>query len=265
MLLEQLCQIGFSENEARVYLELLKLGAQPVSVLAKKVGLNRTTTYSILRTLEEKGIVSSYMSRNIKFFCANDPNSLVGYVDRKCQVFDYYRSQILTSIPKFRCLSEGYDFKQPVVTYFEGVEGAKSAIYDALTARGTFRAYLSLGKWFEHNLKSFLIDYKNFRITNTKVPLRAIVPDTKEVRAFFNDNYNKDDGLTQVLYIPAELSGNLFENEMRIYNNKVSMVHMEKGNEYGVVIASREISEMHKMIFDMAWKGFEMHNEVQKF
>lgn len=265
MLIEQLCQIGFTENEAKVYIELLKLGSQAVSVVAKKISLNRTTTYSILRTLEEKGIVSSYVNKNIKFFSANDPNTLVGYVDRKCQIFDYYRSQLLVSIPKFRCLNGGCDFKQPIVSYFEGIEGVKSVLYDTLSARDVFRAYLSLGKWFDHGLRNFLLEYKNFRIADKRVKLKAIVPDTADVRAFFNENYDKEDGMTQVLYLPAEMEGKFCENEMRIYNNKVSMVHMDKGSEYGVVIASREIAEMHKMIFDMAWKGFEMHNDVQKF
>jgi len=52
----------------------------------------------------------------------------------------------------------------------------------------------------------------------------------------------------------------MFDNEMNIYNDKVALIHLDKGKEYGVIIESKEIADMHRMIFDMAWKGFESKN-----
>lgn len=254
MLEEKLSQIGFSRNECKIYLELLTIGSQPVSIVAKRIGFNRTTAYSILRSLEKKGLVSSYVNRGMKFFVANDPNCLIGYVDRKCKVYDYYRSELLSIIPKFRSLVGMYSFKKPIVSYYDGVEGVKHVMYDALSAKGDCSAYLCLHKWFKSGMRDFLLEYKDFRIATKKISLKAIVPDAIEVRAFFNENYDKDDRLTDVRYFAGDCE-DIFENEMNIYDDKVAIIHLDRGQEYGVVIQSKEICLMQKGIFQMVWNG----------
>ncbi|MFA7685667.1 MAG: helix-turn-helix domain-containing protein, partial [Candidatus Gracilibacteria bacterium] len=193
MLDNSLCQIGFTKGETRIYLELSRIGSQAVSVIAKKIGLNRTTVYSILKSLEKKGVVSSFRNNGIKYFSANDPNSLIGYMDRKCQTFDYYRSELLTLIPQFRDICGQYSFSPPLVSYFDGVEGVRYVMHDTLIADGSYCAFLSLHKFLDYGFENLLI--------NKKVKLRAIVPDTKEVRTFFKKNYSNNPELTEILYV----------------------------------------------------------------
>jgi sugar-specific transcriptional regulator TrmB len=258
MLDNSLCQIGFTKSEAKVYLELSRIGSQAVSVVAKKIGLNRTTTYSILKSLEKKGVVSSFRNNGIKYFSANDPNSLIGYVDRKCQTFGYYRSELLTLIPSFRSICGQYSFSPPLVSYFDGVEGVKHVMYDALNADGSYCAFLSLHRFLDYGFEDFLIHYKNSRIINKKVKLRAIVPDTPKVRAFFNKNYSKTSDLTEILYVKNPGLIRMFRNQVNIYNNKISIIHLEKGEEYGVIIESKEVADMQRVIFELAWMGCKL-------
>lgn len=255
MLDKSLCQIGFTKSEAAIYLELSKIGPQAVSVIAKRISLNRTTTYSILKSLEKKGMISSVRINGIKYFSANDPNCLVGYVDRQCQTFDYYRSELLNLVPKFRGLRSEYTFAPPLVSYFEGVEGVKHVVNDALNAEGSYCAFLSLHKFLQHGMEDFLIQYKNKRIMDKKVGLKAIVPDSKEVRAFFNKNYDKSMMFTEVLFVKNIELLKMFENQVSVYNNRVSIVHVDVGEEYGVIIESKEVADMQRAIFELAWKG----------
>lgn len=256
-LLESLYQIGFTKNEARVYLELLKMGPQAVSIIARKSDLNRTTTYSVLKALEKKGLVCNYNNDAIGNFVANDPNSLVGYIDRKCHTYHYYRERMLGIIPRFREMIGNYDFHKPIVTYFEGIEGVKRVMHDALNTKGEFRAYLCIEKWIRAGLKEFLVEYKNTRIMRKKVPLIAIAADLPEVRAFFDKHYNPGDGMTKVLYLKPEVLPGMFEDEINIYDDKVSILHLDQGSEYGVIIESKDIAGMHRAIFDLAWSGGE--------
>ncbi len=260
MLKDQLCQIGFTENESVVYLELLKLGPQAASTIAKKTLLNRTTTYSILKAIEKKGVVSSCINNNIRIYHANDPNCLIGYLDQQCQVFDYYKTELLASIPKYRSLVSDYKFEKPVVSYFDGVEGVKYVMNDALNTEDVTRAYCPLPKWLGSGLKNFLLEYKDIRIMNKKVALRAITPDTVEVRAFFKNNYDAKNIMTKFLFVDESMYPGFFENEMSIYDDKVAIMHLDKGEEYGVLIQDPQVSAMHKIIFDMAWSGFELKN-----
>jgi len=89
MLEEKLSKIGFNKKETKVYLELLKIGPQPVSIIAKRLFYNRTSTYSILRGLEKKGVVSNYKNYNLKIFVASDPNALIAYLDSQSKTFEY--------------------------------------------------------------------------------------------------------------------------------------------------------------------------------
>ncbi|PIR54798.1 hypothetical protein COU74_03565 [Candidatus Peregrinibacteria bacterium CG10_big_fil_rev_8_21_14_0_10_36_19] len=261
MLSEKLKQIGFTENESNVYLELLRVGPQAVSVVAKMSGLNRTTTYSVLKSLMRKGIISFHCNGSVKYYAASDPNSLVAYLDSKCKTYEYYKGQVLNFIPKFRALKGDSVLRKPVVSYFDGLEGVKHVMYDALDAVCDFRACLAFPKWFESGLKDFLIEYKEIRITGKKLKLRAMTPDTQEVRAFFDENYDASSPITDFLFVDAGMYESMFEVEVNIYDNKVSMINLDKGFEYGVIIESKEFAEMQKMMFDMAWIGLKKKND----
>lgn len=257
MLEENLVQIGFSRKEAKVYLELLKLGPQAVSVIAKRINVNRTTAYSVIKSLVKKGVVSQHSNGTLNYFVASDPNALAGFLDRKSKTYEYYRDQIMTLLPKFRGLLPSHCPKRPVVSFFDGIEGVKRVMNDALNAEGEFRSCLALEKWFKSDFSDFLIKYKNIRIKNKKVPLKAMAPDAPEVRAFFNANYDKNSSLTEVLYVdPLEFSS-LFEMEFNVYNDRVAIISLDKGCEYAVIIESKLIADMQKMMFDAAWSKFK--------
>ncbi|MEK7632871.1 MAG: helix-turn-helix domain-containing protein [Patescibacteria group bacterium] len=51
--------IGFTKNEAGVYVALLELGRGTVAKIAERAGINRTTGYNLLSTLVQRGMVSS--------------------------------------------------------------------------------------------------------------------------------------------------------------------------------------------------------------
>jgi len=252
MLQEYLCQIGFTGNESKVYMELLRIGSHPVTLLAKSLVMNRTSVWSILKSLEQKGVVSSYASRKIKYFVANDPNFLIGYLDRKCRVFDYYREKLMSVIPQFRGVSDNFVFHKPVVSFFDGLEGVKHVLYDFLKANCEKRGYISLDKYFltDNNFSDFFSDALKRK---TSKSFRMILPNFDEIKKIFNFK-NKN---VEVLCLDKADFGKLFENEIVIYDNRVCIINLQKGAEYGIVIESPKVSDMHKMIFDMVWNSIQ--------
>ena len=76
MLQKDLQKIGLSEAESKVYLAALELGETNIGRLAKKSGIKRTTTYLVVDTLKEKGLLSSLKKKNKVFFYADDPRAL---------------------------------------------------------------------------------------------------------------------------------------------------------------------------------------------
>lgn len=252
MLQEYLGQIGFTGNESRVYLELLQIGARPVSLLAKRLLMNRTSVWSTLKTLEQKGVISSYSVRKTQYFVANDPNFLIGYVDRKCRAFDYYRDKLISVIPQFRGVSDNFVFHRPVVAFFDGIEGVKQVLYDFFKANCDKRGYISLDKFFleDNNFSDF---FKESLKKKTSKSFKIILPNFDEIRKIFNFK-NKN---VEILCLDKIDFGKLFENEMAIYNDKVCILNLQKGAEYAIVIESQKTADMHKTIFDMVWNSIQ--------
>ncbi len=70
MLIKDLIEFGLSEKEAKIYIALLELEIATVNEIAKKAGVNRSSTYVTLDGLISKGFVSISDDKNIRHYCA---------------------------------------------------------------------------------------------------------------------------------------------------------------------------------------------------
>lgn len=110
-------QFGFTEKEAKVYIVCLELGQAPVSSIARNVGENRVTTYSILKNLVAKGIAQSFVKNRSTFYTVLTPDKVLHNREGKCEYFK-------EKLPEFMALADKYDNK-PKVQFYEGLEGLK--------------------------------------------------------------------------------------------------------------------------------------------
>jgi len=65
--IEGLTDFGLTKDEAEAYVFLLRAGARPAGVAARKLKINRMKAYRILKALEEKGLVEMIVGRPAKF------------------------------------------------------------------------------------------------------------------------------------------------------------------------------------------------------
>jgi sugar-specific transcriptional regulator TrmB len=63
----KLINFGFSLNEEKVYLACLELGLAPISVIAKKANLKRTTVYEVIKKLAKKGVSELFFEKQYSF------------------------------------------------------------------------------------------------------------------------------------------------------------------------------------------------------
>ena len=80
---EELRKYGLSEKHAKVYISLLRLGPATVNSIAEDCDLVRTSTYDILKSLREEGIVGSMVKNKIIHFEAADPEKLIQIIEGK--------------------------------------------------------------------------------------------------------------------------------------------------------------------------------------
>lgn len=250
MLKKALADVGFTDKEVSVYISLLELGPQPVSVIARKSNLNRSTTYVVLESLLKRGVVSKFTRSDIQHFAATNPESLLAYIERSKKDLEKYHQCIKDLLPHIKSLSNPYTFK-PRVSYYEGIEGVKQVMDDTLNAKGEILCYSALDKWLSGPLGDYIKDYGRRRIFEKKIHLRGLVCDTKIVREYLSKEYPGK--LTKTRLLPKNLS--IFDNEINIYNDKMAIVSIHSEEMFGVIIQSQAIADTQKQIFELAWMG----------
>jgi sugar-specific transcriptional regulator TrmB len=70
-------RLGLTSSQRDIFLYLLEYGQFPAGSLAKRVRLNRTSTYGALNGLIKKGLVSSFMRKKVTYYEALDPEAVV--------------------------------------------------------------------------------------------------------------------------------------------------------------------------------------------
>jgi hypothetical protein len=258
MLKETLCQIGFTRNEAKIYIALVELGPQPANIVAKRADLKRTTVYPMLKNLHKKSLISSFIKNGVKYFTVNNLDNLLEYVDRKKRLLDHHKDFVLDIIPMMEELKSDLS-SQPKVHYFEGVSGVETVISDGLKSKGPILVIASFDEWMDSPLRDFLFSYIN-------IQMRALVKDTERSRCFLKGLCKGTDDVCELMDIKfIKNGGELFDNIVHIYDNKVAIMSPERGFEFGVLIESKEFALTQRSMFELAWKGAMLHNSEIDF
>jgi len=233
-------EIGFSDNEIRIYLELLKLGEATASNLAKKAEVNRTLTYQLLDNLMKRGIVSYVIKNNTKYFKATHPSKLIDFLKEK-------ELNIKKLIPELTNLSTPSE-KNYSVELYEGMEGLKTILNEAV--RINPKEFLD----FTSGMTTIILpDY--YMDNWEKARIKARIP----ARFLFN---NTDIGrkrgqilaklkLSQVKYLP---DGLMSPSHIYVYGDRVAITLWEKDASFGVLIKSQEVANRFREFFNWFWK-----------
>ena len=257
MLNNVLQKIGLSDKDSEAYLACLELGTQPASVIAKKAGLKRPTTYLILEGLLKKGLVSEYTGSNVKYFTAVAPEYLLNYIDKQRRELTSHQRELEEYLPQLQSLSNPYTLN-PKVRFYEGMAGIERVMNDTLTSTEPLRCFSTINTWFERqDTKDYIIWYGKERIKNKKIPLRGIITDNPTSRKYLEDDYSDPDAQHQMSHfrwLPSDISG-VFYNEINIYDNKMAIACLGKNEMLGIIIESESIANTQKSIFEVAWRA----------
>jgi hypothetical protein len=134
------------------------------------------------------------------------------------------------------------------VRFFEGWEGVRMVYEDSLTAKTEILNFANSALVRKY-WPNYDAEYVQKRVAHG-VHLRGIAPsDVAGKRVHGLDKHN----LREIRLVPAKDFD--FNNEVNIYDHKVSIVSFGQGdNLFGVIMESKEVSETQRQIFEMAWR-----------
>lgn len=235
---DTLKNLGLEDKETRAYLALLELGEASILAISQKSGLKRPTTYLIVRSLEEKGLLSRVMRGKKIFFTPQHPQKLVTETELRLK-------ELREVVPQLESL-----FRQksgrPRIMIYEGKEALDRAYDEMFVVKGEV-VFMSTIKF---SLELFPRTFKKFQyITfSEKFRMRELVDESEEGKKYveeFRGPYRT------IRFIPKEFLP--FEIDLGVFGNRILITSVKK-EFFTVSIESDEISRAFKVIFDIMWQ-----------
>ncbi|MBI2110723.1 TrmB family transcriptional regulator [Candidatus Woesearchaeota archaeon] len=231
-------EFGLSENEIKVYLALIKTGESTAQNTAKTAGLPRTTTYHLLESLEQKGLVGFVIKESKKYFQAANPKKLIQALEEKKNI-------IQEIIPELSSISETVKEK-PKVTVYEGLKGIRSILKDVLEEKRTIYHYgdiVSIQEVFSYAFPQYIKER-----VKRKIPIKIICK-KEELHKELLKTAKKE--LREFVFVPENYE---FKSSVFIYANKVAIFNIKREPYYVVVIENEDFYDTQKNLFEIVWK-----------
>lgn len=92
---KNLLELGFNNNEAKIYIALTQLGEAPASQIAKKADLQRTTAISILNKLAIEGYLTLHHYRGVTYYWIESPKAISGVFETKIKIAEELNSLLV--------------------------------------------------------------------------------------------------------------------------------------------------------------------------
>jgi len=124
-------RLGLDNNESATYLALLDLEAVSIRKVASQTGINRGTTYEIIKRLVNQGLVSVRTSGKREYYSAESPEKIYDIIrDRRKSLLQTQKlaGDIIPKLLAHAARPEG----RPIVKYYEDNEGIVTILNDVL-------------------------------------------------------------------------------------------------------------------------------------
>ncbi len=244
-MLTELLKLGLTQEEAKVYLACLEISGGPVSIIARKAGVNRVSCYHTLENLLERRLLSQYNKNGVRCFAPEPPEQVVKLAEERVTI-----AKVL--LPELKSLASSLAFK-PKIRFYEGQDGVEKVFTESLAAEGEILGYTNL-KLVTEFFPSFFRQYTATRLKKG-IKTRYLSPTTVDsVRVL--DPFlppKSDPNLIEILLVNKDQFP--FGNEVLIFNDSVGIVSLNKDELLGLIVESATFARTMKAVFDLAWLG----------
>ena len=235
-------EIGLTNVEIKVFIELSKVDSAMASEIAKKIGIYRTNIYDIFESLIKKGLVSYIIKANRKHFIASKPHKLLNYLKEKEEKIKEQEQQIQELIPILLKLKQPKEEELKAEIY-KGKEGLKTLLNDMLNEKKPIY-YLGYSAISQKIIPYFFTHWQKKRV---KLKIKRKIITKEQMR---NAEAIKTP-LTNVKYLPDEL--NIPISNM-IYGNKIWVLIPINEDHISLLIESKKLAQSFFNYFEQLWK-----------
>lgn len=246
-------ELGLDQLEIQGYMELLQRGTMAAASLAKRLGVPRTTTYTMLERLSSKGLIREEVRRGIKSYSAETPDSIGHIFSQRLAALDSAHKQFLELLPELRQKS-ARTAGSPRLTVMEGQDGLQSLLRDMLHYGNIQTCAVWPIKKMMEVLSPEFFRFHNLERIKRDIFTRAVWPRTEVVpiKQYPFMGWGKE-FKREIRVAPASMA---YELGYWIYANKVAFIS-STSESYGFLIQSEELARTLTVQFELLWKESE--------
>ncbi len=231
--------LEISGFQAEVYLALLEFGELNYTELSQKTNIKRTTLYSIIEKMENKGLINRSLDK--KKIQAIHPQ----------QIFEKFQSNNLifhNAIHQFQAIMKKPE-KITKVKFYKGNKGIQQLFLDELASYKTKK---------EKILRtvagaSFYAQDLDFR-DQYAIRRQEMGIDTRIIASFdlekYIKKYKKQFSMQKVKLLPENMG--VINGRISASSSRISLIDFNK-DKSGVVLENKEIADTFIKFFDFVW------------
>lgn len=249
MLQNLLATCGFNDTEQKILLRLSSHGESIASLIAKQVGVKRTTVYAALESLSHYGVVGKQQRKTVTYFSMVPPEMFARIVDRHAkETFEelHETSQLLA--PALRQITKPkLDFGVFSITTFESIEAVYAQLEDALLGGdfySIFNPQLALQGKFKPLVQSFLE-----HTSKTKPKIREIVVPGPLADWYLSHIKNPRHDVRVLSKNSAIFS------DIILVKGSVILNHYDPAQETCIKITEKNFYRSMQTVFEELWEG----------
>ncbi|MDD5342489.1 MAG: helix-turn-helix domain-containing protein [Patescibacteria group bacterium] len=245
MVIERTLQkLGFNEKEIAVFLALLRRGPQAVRKIAAEAGINRGTTYDILKSLREQGLVAYYHQDTHQYFVAEDPEKLKTLLEQRQRQLEETKKELVDLIPELKSVYDKSGEK-PVVKYYDGFKGIKTILLDVLSTMAEAPAPKEYYVYSSADIRKYLYqDFPNFTEERKKRKIR--------VKIIALGEGGKVLGLDERRWLSQKKGAPTY---IITYYKKTAYISVAKdGTPRGIIIEDAGLAQTQRFLFEHLWE-----------
>ena len=225
-------KLGLHPNEIKVYLVLNDHGSSKAGEVAKIAGMDRSSCYNSLKTLQEKGLVSYVLIGKVKWFQATGPQRLLEYLKEQ-------EEDVKEILPALESRHKAVKVKGQV-RLFKGIKGVKTVFQDIIR---TGKENCCFGN--ESQLEERLPDYQPQFVRQLKekgIFVRELV---REGRGTETSNPKA------TRYVPKGIESPVVTN---IYGDKIALIIWTDIPE-AIIIENETAAKAYRNFFEFMWQN----------
>lgn len=233
--------IGLPKSHAEAYIKLLEVGEISPPKLAELINESRTTTYSILESLQKVGLARKNESGVKLTYVVTHPVNLESFVERRRRIIANWGDKLNGLMPAL--VNQYYTSTQhPEMQVYQGADGLKKIFGDILNDKADVYI-IETSVDHEYLGKDYLDRFIAQRIAK-KITAHILSPQGSRRHNLKNDKAHK---IVRYFYDEKSYSTPV---EINIYGNKVA--YLSYGEEViGTILHSPQIARAQLELFNM--------------